>query len=76
MKSYAGPFFQAGSNPIGELQELCVKSGIPIPLYDLGSVDGQPHKRQFVMVAKVGAAETSGTGTSKKVRLLVFFRYY
>ena len=31
-------------NPVGQLQEFCVKHGLPMPVYDLGSVDGQPHQ--------------------------------
>lgn len=56
---------QAG-NPIGELQEFCVKNGLPMPIYDLGSVEGQPHRRSFIMLAKVGVISVSGQGTSKK----------
>ena len=38
-----------------------------MPIYDLGSIDGQPHKRSFVLVAKVGVIGKAGNGTSKKV---------
>ena len=31
-------------NPVGQLQEFCVKHGLPMPVYDVGGVDGQPHQ--------------------------------
>ena len=31
-------------NPVGQLQEFCVKHGLPMPVYDLGIVEGQPHQ--------------------------------
>ena len=31
-------------NPVGQLQEFCVKNGLPMPVYDVGGVDGQPHQ--------------------------------
>ena len=31
-------------NPVGQLQEFCVKHGLPMPVYDLGAVEGQPHQ--------------------------------
>ena len=40
-----------------------------MPIYDLGNVEGLPHKRSFVMIAKVGVVTMSGNGTSKKVLL-------
>ena len=69
-------YLKCAGNPIGELQEFCVKNGLPIPIYDLGSVDGQPHKRSFVMIAKVGVVHMAGNGTSKKVSIFLMIRFY
>ena len=54
------------SNPIGSLQEYCVKCSLPLPIYDLQNTSGQPHQRNFDIIAKVGAIASNGTGTSKK----------
>ena len=54
------------SNPIGSLQEYCVKCSLPLPIYDLQNTSGQPHQRNFEIIAKVGAIASNGTGTSKK----------
>ena len=54
------------SNTIGQLQELCVHRGLPMPIYDLAAVDGQPHMREFAMTVKVGSLASKGEGTSKK----------
>jgi len=54
------------SNPIGSLQEYCVKCSLPLPIYDLQNTSGQPHQRNFDIIAKVGAITSNGTGTSKK----------
>ena len=54
------------SNTIGQLQELCVHRGLPMPIYDLAAVDGQPHMREFAMTARVGSLAAKGEGTSKK----------
>merc|ERR1719245_2420885 len=56
----------APTNPIGCLQEYCVKCSLPMPIYDLQNTSGQPHQRNFQIVAKVGAITSNGTGTSKK----------
>ncbi len=56
----------AASNTIGQLQELCVHRGLPMPIYDLAAVDGQPHQRSFAMKVKVGSLSERGEGTSKK----------
>ena len=53
-------------NTIGQLQELCVHEGHPMPVYDLGSIDGQPHQRNFKMSVRVGGMACHGEGTSKK----------
>ena len=57
---------EASGNTIGQLQELCVRRGHPMPMYDLSAVDGQPHQRSFGMKVRVGALEAKGDGTSKK----------
>ena len=54
------------SNTIGQLQELCVHRGLPMPIYDLAAVDGQPHMREFAMTVRVGSLAAKGEGTSKK----------
>jgi len=54
------------SNPIGSIQEYCVKCSLPLPIYDLQNTSGQPHQRNFEIIAKVGAIASNGTGTSKK----------
>ncbi len=40
-------------NPVGQLQEFCVKHGLPMPVYDLGNVDGQPHQVKLEKVIVV-----------------------
>merc|ERR1719188_2861943 len=54
------------SNTIGQLQELCVHRGLPMPIYDLAAVDGQPHMREFAMTVRVGSLAAKGEGTSKR----------
>jgi len=56
----------APTNPIGKLQEYCVKFSLPLPIYDLQNTIGQPHQRNFEMMAKVGTVNSAGSGTSKK----------
>lgn len=53
-------------NKIGMLQEYCVTHGLPMPVYDLTNVGGQPHQRVFTMGVKIGSLSTVGEGTSKK----------
>ena len=53
-------------NTIGQLQEHCVRNGLPMPTYDLASVGGQPHQRSFQINCRVGCLTISGEGTSKK----------
>ena len=67
--SQAAPNDENGNsptNPIGSLQEYCVKCSLPMPIYDLGNTSGQPHQRNFEIVAKVGQIMTTGVGSSKK----------
>ncbi len=56
----------ASGNTIGQLQELCVHRGHPMPMYDLEKMDGQPHQRSFSMKVRVGQLVAEGEGTSKK----------
>jgi len=57
---------QAPGNTVGALQELCVKAGYPMPTYDLGTVGGQPHQRNFSMHCCCGNMREEGQGGSKK----------
>ena len=65
-KKKSGGGSAAVGNTIGQLQEICVQNGLPVPIYELGSVTGQPHQRTFQMVCRVGTFEMSGEGNSKK----------
>lgn len=53
-------------NTIGQLQEHCVRQGLPMPTYDLVNIGGQPHQRSFLINCRVGCLSISGDGTSKK----------
>lgn len=53
-------------NTIGQLQEHCVRHGLPMPTYDLVNIGGQPHQRSFQINCRVGCLSISGEGTSKK----------
>ena len=37
-----------------------------MPIYDLQNTVGQPHQRNFEIIAKVGSVNAIGSGTSKK----------
>ena len=56
----------SAGNTIGQLQEHCVRHGLPMPTYDLANIGGQPHQRSFQMNCRVGCLSLSGEGTSKK----------
>jgi RISC-loading complex subunit TARBP2 len=56
----------AAGNTIGQLQELCVRHGLPMPMYDLLQVEGQPHQRSFHYGVRVGNLKAEGEGSSKK----------
>ena len=65
--SQAAPNDENGNsptNPIGSLQEYCVKYSLPMPIFDLGHNSGHPNQR-FVIVAKVGQFMSAGYGLSK-----------
>jgi len=53
-------------NKIGMLQEFCVTKGLPMPVYEVQNVGGQPHQRVFTILVKVGSLALTGEGTSKK----------
>lgn len=53
-------------NKIGMLQEFCVTKGLPMPVYEVQHVGGQPHQRIFTIGVKVGSLALTGEGTSKK----------
>jgi len=53
-------------NSIGQLQEHCVKMGLPMPTYILDGLDGQPHMRSFIMSVRVGSLSVSGESSTKK----------
>ena len=40
--------------------------GLPMPVYDVQNVGGQPHQRVFTIGVKVGSLAMTGEGTSKK----------
>ncbi|XP_013392191.1 RISC-loading complex subunit tarbp2-like [Lingula anatina] len=56
----------AGDNPVGELQELAQKRLLSPPQYEITSVRGPPHDREFVCNVKLGRITKRGTGKSKK----------
>jgi len=64
-KKPAGGPPQVG-NKIGMLQEFCVTKGLPMPVYDVMNVGGQPHQRIFTIGVRVGSLALTGEGTSKK----------
>ena len=51
-------------DPIGRLQEFCVKQGMPLPTYDLQNT--VPNPIQYHMMGKVGDIVSNGYGTLKK----------
>ena len=55
------------ANPIGELQELCVKHGLQPAIYTEVLAEGPPHARRFVMRVAAAGFSTEAEGLSKKV---------
>ena len=51
-------------DPIGNLQEFCVKQGMPLPTYDLQNT--VPNPIQYHMIGKIGDIVSDGYGTLKK----------
>ena len=65
--SQAAPNDENGNsptNPIGSLQEYCVKYSLPMPIFDLGH-NSRLDVQRFVIVAKVGQFMSAGYGLSK-----------
>jgi RISC-loading complex subunit TARBP2 len=57
-----------GGNPVGILQELCMKMKLPPPGYDVHSEEGLPHERLFAIACRVGENHIQiGRGKSKKL---------
>ncbi|ODN02647.1 RISC-loading complex subunit TARBP2 [Orchesella cincta] len=57
-----------GGNPVGVLQELCMKMKFPPPTYEVHSEEGLPHERLFAIACKVGDQYVEiGKGKSKKL---------
>ena len=55
-------------NPVGDLQEMCMKRRLPLPVYEVGLEKGAPHERCFIIVCAVdGNLKESGSGKSKKL---------
>jgi len=55
-------------NPVGLLQELCMKMKHPPPTYEVHSEEGLPHERIFAMACHVGEHYVEiGKGKSKKL---------
>lgn len=58
------------SNPVGKLQEICMKRRWRPPNYETLEEVGLPHERVFTMVCQIEHAEmdvrVTGTGRSKK----------
>ncbi|XP_013403518.1 interferon-inducible double-stranded RNA-dependent protein kinase activator A homolog A-like [Lingula anatina] len=50
----------AGDNPVGELQELAQKRLLSPPQYEITSVRGPPHDREFVCNVKLGRITKRG----------------
>lgn len=65
-KKPAAQFHPQVGNKIGLLQEHCVFKGLPMPVYEVQHVGGQPHQRIFSIGVKVGSLALTGEGTSKK----------
>ena len=54
------------SDPIGSLQEYCVKYSLPLPTYDLLPSTPRKEPQEFHIIVKVGAHTSTGIGTLKK----------
>lgn len=53
-------------NPICNLQQLCTKHHLPLPLYNELETIGPPHSRIFIVSASVEEKLAEGTGLTKK----------
>ncbi|HEY8487422.1 MAG TPA: putative dsRNA-binding protein, partial [Limnochordales bacterium] len=55
------------ANPKGALQEFLAREGLPAPHYRLALVEGEPHRRRFVVEVVVGGTVAgTGSGSSRK----------
>lgn len=53
-------------NPISDLQETCIRCGLPPPLYNELESTGPPHSRTFRISVSVGNEIAEGSGFTKK----------
>ena len=62
-------FSKEEANPIGKLQEICMKKHWHPPVYEDGAERGQPHERVFEVVCRIDNMdlEQIGKGKSKKL---------
>jgi len=54
-------------NPVGELQDICMKRRLPPPIYHLVSEEGSRHERNFGLQCTIGNYKQIGYGKSKKI---------
>ena len=57
------------SNPVGKLQEICMKKHWRPPHYDTVSEDGLPHERVFKMCCIIENMDFTEEGVGKSKRL-------
>ncbi|RWS27318.1 interferon-inducible double-stranded RNA-dependent protein kinase activator A-like isoform X2 [Leptotrombidium deliense] len=59
----------SSDNPVGKLQEHCMKKRWPPPQYDKCQESGLPHERTFTMICELSNMDLSvyGSGRSKKI---------
>lgn len=55
------------SNPIGSLQEMCMKNNWTPPTYNLIQEEGEPHTKTFTFECKIRDLISQGHGRNKKV---------
>ena len=58
---------QPPKDPKTELQEWLMARGLPLPVYQVASRSGPPHRPEFVMEVSGGGKTGSGTAGSKRV---------
>ncbi|GBO25659.1 hypothetical protein AVEN_140419-1, partial [Araneus ventricosus] len=54
-------------NPVGALQELCMKMRWQPPYYETEKATGLPHEKVFSIMCMVDNFQTSGEGKSKRL---------
>ncbi|XP_015911790.1 protein Loquacious [Parasteatoda tepidariorum] len=57
----------AADNPVGALQELCMKQRWQPPYYETEKATGLPHEKVFSILCMVDKFTTSGEGKSKRL---------